>query len=735
MDTVWAAPGVLFIAGSDLYRSEDGGNSWQALDDPAYYASKGPLAFSPNFTHDGFIVLGLGYGFNALLLSSDGGYSWRSPAQQVIGPITSIAISPSFPAHPVIYVATSAYTGEYLLRSTDGGEHWENVTPPGGVPVRRVLLSPDLAVDRTLFLYMQNGTILRSEDDGETWVSASGGLGVVASVAISPDFPNDATLYAAIYDDGLYESTDRGQSWQIIYPFAPGETLTALTAAPDFATSRRLFAVRTSGGEALARSTDAGRTWTTILAALPYSYAVSPTYTQDRTLYVRTRESLMASTDGGDTWQSRARNYGGSEYRYERLVVSPSLDDGGVIFAAPASGKDDPVLRSTDAGRTWTALSFPAPGQVVLALSPAFASDHTVLAAVGSELLISNDLGDHWEVLGSTPMSPTDILRPSPGYPGDQTLFVADYWNGVYRSTDNGQTWELLTASIGPYVTDLEVSPGYPDDQTLFVSIYNDNLYRSEDGGSHWTHLTSPTFSPNLNIEISPDYPTDHTVFVNNNGGSNGGAFRSTDRGNTWVDITGSVLGHFLPVAAVSPHFAQDHTVIIGRESGPLYISEEAGDSWFPLAGIPAVGAYGRDYGLALSTLGGRLCPVASAPDGVYVYRWPRLRPIAPVLAAIEPGSVVPVIRQRALAADIRAMAPWEIRGSTDWLTVAPMTGTLPAGLTLTLNPAGVKETVRTELLVDVYWSYRQTEAITVPVTLALISNRILLPLVFNAGP
>jgi photosystem II stability/assembly factor-like uncharacterized protein len=323
-------------------------------------------------------------------------------------------------------------------------------------------------------------------------------------------------------------------------------------------------------------------------------------------------------------------------------------------------------------------------------------------------------------------------LQLSPNYASDRTIFIGSYGYGVYRSTNDGSSWAHLTGSLQPHVTDLDISPGYPGDPTLFVTVYNDGVFRSDNGGATWTSLGTPGGSCNYIVELSPAFPQDGTLFAANNGTSGGGAFRSGDRGEHWADITGGALTYFVSAVAVSPRFAQDQTVIMGKESGPLYISENAGETWFPLAGIPVVG----EYGLTITYEDGFLMPLAATPSAVYRYWWPSGASAWPssVGVALEPGSTEPVVVQLHLASGDAAQERWEVSENADWLTATPVSGTMPATVNLTVDPTRFTDTVRTALTVQVYWSLQQSSTISVPVVAFFAHHRVRLPLVMRGG-
>ncbi len=411
------------------------------------------------------------------------------------------------------------------------------------------------------------------------------------------------------------------------------------------------------------------------------------------------------------------------------LMASPNLDNQGMIFASlqEIGMNQNKLLRSTDGGKHWETVYVPASFyHAELALSPNFTQDHTVWGGFGSGLFRSTDGGSQWMSVSNLPVS-IDLLRVSPDYVHDHTLFVGSYGGGVYQSTDDGLNWSRLFTDTAPYITDLEVSPGYPADPTVFVSIYNDGLFRSDNGGITSTHLTAPQFSPDFRITLSPEFDTDHTLFVGANGISNGGAFRSNDRGDSWTSLRGGG-GTYLVV--ISPNFAQDQTVVVESDYDPApLISEDAGNTWFPMSGFQSYGVYGRKNNVALSYEHGLLLPIASTNQTIYRYRWPSLN-LSPIFGWTEPGSMMPVTISVPLIPDQSAETNWAMSENAAWLSAAPTSGTLPATITLSADVAQLTDTTWTPVRLDAQWSLHQIETITVPVGIIFVHSRVYLPLV-----
>ena len=75
---------------------------------------------------------------------------------------------------------------------------------------------------------------------------------------------------------------------------------------------------------------------------------------------------------------------------------------------------------------------------------------------------------------------------PTGACPGNaSTVFMADRFAGVYRSTDGGNTWVLLSSGwpTSIAVNDIAVSPSYATDSTVYAATTN-GLYRWSDPGS-----------------------------------------------------------------------------------------------------------------------------------------------------------------------------------------------------------------------------------------------------------
>jgi photosystem II stability/assembly factor-like uncharacterized protein len=258
------------------------------------------------------------------------------------------------------------------------------------------------------------------------------------------------------------------------------------------------------------------------------------------------------------------------------------------------------VLKSTDAGATWTQMGNPpgfpfvgpfAGGQNSFAFGGARISsiavkrDGSVLLAgvdigfggsTASGVYRSTDGGATWNVVSvASGASATDVLfSPDPARPGDAYAALGrpagDGINGVYKTTDSGLTWARadtgtsklpITSNVGRIK--LAIAPSAP--ATLLASIadvFTDDLlgmFRSTDGGVNWVQLfNTPNFcrgqcSYDMVIRVHPNNAS--VIYA---GGSAAGITftcstgfyfsRSADGGATWTPFVTTPAGDCIHV-------------------------------------------------------------------------------------------------------------------------------------------------------------------------------------------
>lgn len=211
---------------------------------------------------------------------------------------------------------TSCFAARFsgLYRSSDGGTTWHRAFTSSNMgeefSALAVVVPPDPEDERNVFVGI-NGGILCSSDDGQSWESTlhSSPPPTVSALAISPNFIQDGTLFAGTLEDGVFRSSDRGWHWSV-WNFGLMDLRTlCLAISPNFASDEMLFVGTQSG---IFRSTNGGRAWRELDLPIGYqailSLAFSPDFAQDTTVFAGTeKRGLLRSIDAGKTWTRLAR--------------------------------------------------------------------------------------------------------------------------------------------------------------------------------------------------------------------------------------------------------------------------------------------------------------------------------------------------------------------------------------------------------------------------------------------
>lgn len=216
-DVVPSKAGIVFSAqNSGLYKSEDGGRTWQYALQKLELVEPLPVtavAMSPVFQHDNLVLAGAPGG---LFHSTDAGQNWKALVFPNPPPtISSLVFSPNFENDETVF-AGSMEDGVFISR--DGGERWAAWNfGLLDLNIMALAISPSFAEDETIFAAVETG-IFRSTNGGRAWreIELPFGYEPVLSLAISPNFAADGTLLAGTETDGLWITRDAGGSWEQI---------------------------------------------------------------------------------------------------------------------------------------------------------------------------------------------------------------------------------------------------------------------------------------------------------------------------------------------------------------------------------------------------------------------------------------------------------------------------------------------------------------------------------------
>jgi len=356
--------------------------------------------------------------------------------------------------------------------------------------------------------------------------------------------------------------------------------------------------VYVGSGHAVFRSTNGGRSWTST-GALPASESwfsgatslvVDPS--SPRTLYAGRNwrwaggmsygQAVVKSTDGGRTWHALTLHG-------QPIALTPTA----VYALTGGPHKTGRLVRSRDGGRTWQPANSGLPSAFVWGLG-FDRSSATVFAAMGKRgVFVSVDGGAHWHSVGfPARYGEVTALAVDPKHAG--TVYAAAD-AGVLVSRDGARSWRMLNPTIGNrgrdrwfmQVSALLVDPG--NSRTLYATTRCAGVFKSTDGGSRWTAANAglePGCPWAYALAVDPRAPS--TIYAAD---PTRGVLKSIDGATHWQPAN---VG--LSVAPVWALAVEQHALYAGAGALGLFKSGDGGARWRALAtGLPAVYALAAD--------------------------------------------------------------------------------------------------------------------------------------------
>lgn len=572
-----------------ILKSTDGGLTWapSQIDLPNCRVST--IVLSPDYGNDGVVFAGTILDFKqperfGILKSTDSGASWTSSSSGLPDvDIEVIAVSPFFSTDQTVFAGTN---GEGIYKSVNGGSTWTSCTPSAAdLNVYTIAVSPFFDTDQTLFAGTNRG-LYKSVDGGSSWFNPLNGNQknfIVTSLAISPSYDQDQSLFVGILDRGVFKSESGGATWQRKDSGITEPLISAVSLSPAYPTDQTIFAATKKHG--IFKSTDDGDSWSLVKDGLEYqsnqsqihyfSFAFSPNYGQDQTVFAATFEGLHKSETGGVPWH-QLNVY--SQNLIRGIAISPDYAVDGIVFACSyGSG----FYKSDDSGGSWV-LSNAGLARLSLkpvAISPDYSEDNRVFCGTHTYLFKSMDSGGTWkrEIVDTNEWVFCREMTLSPDFANDGTILIGNDFKGtypIYKSTNSGDSFSPLTAPFEkPYA--FALSPDFSSSKTILCGTEN-GVYRSPDGGAQWVSVGLQDKTV-LSVVVSPQFQVDGVAFAGTYGY---GLAKSTDGGYSWDFSNEGLSGIVIEGIAVSPDYAVDKTVFAATKSRGIFKSLDGGDNW-----------------------------------------------------------------------------------------------------------------------------------------------------------
>jgi photosystem II stability/assembly factor-like uncharacterized protein len=342
------------------------------------------------------------------------------------------------------------------------------------------------------------------------------------------------TFYMGATGGGVWKTVDAGGSWRNISDNAfPTGSIGALDVADSdpnviyVGTGSEAIRSNVSIGKGIYKSGDAGRSWRFVglrdagqigaLVVHPtnpdvvYAAVVGNPFAAGKT------RGLYRTRDGGVTWQQvlfLSDSTGAVDVELQpgnpNVVYATMWRGSRRPWTIISGGGEDGIYKSTDGGDSWHKLGGGLPTGVVgksdLAVSAAAPLRVYALveAKVGSGLYRSDDAGERWTLVNTTPGL---ITRPFyyDNVDADPTDADVVYvgTEGFYKSTDGGRSFRTLRTPHGDN-HDLWINPR---DGRIFIQANDGGANVTLNGGATWSTQQNQPTAEIYQVAVDEQYP------------------------------------------------------------------------------------------------------------------------------------------------------------------------------------------------------------------------------------
>ena len=610
--------------GDGVYKSTDAGKTWTnlGLKETRHISEIRIHPDNPDLVY----VAALGHAFGpnkerGVYRSTDGGKSWEQILfrSEQAGAI-DLSMDPNNPrilyasfweAYRDFWSLNSGGPGSSIYRSTDGGDTWTELTNKPGLPKGTlgkigVAAAPAKGGRVWAIIEAEEAGLYRSDDSGESWTRTSGNRDLIHRpwyyCHIFADPQHADTVYLTNLQ--MWRTSDGGTTFkEITTPHGDNHDLWIDPSNPQ-----RMVQGNDGGANV---SFNGGETWSTIYNQLTAQFYRIDTDNQfPYRVYATQQDNTSISVPSASEYGAITLNETFLPGTGESGFIAVKPDDPDIVYigAVGSSPGGEGALQHYN-HRTkqlrlvnvWPEEQYGwAPKDLKYRFSWTFPisfspHDTGTVYACGNHLFRSRNEGHSWETL-SPDLTRNDEskLGVSGGLTVDSSgaehyatisTFVESphqsgvFWAGsddglVHTSRDGGQSWQAITPPDLPewcYIYCIEASAHDPD--TVYLSAtryklddYRPLLYKSTDGGQSWTSINGDYPEAEISRVIRADPTCTGLLYV----GSETGIFVSFNDGQNWQRLQGN-----LPVVPIYDLKIKDGDLVAGTHGRAFWILDD----------------------------------------------------------------------------------------------------------------------------------------------------------------
>ncbi len=611
-------------AGDGVYRSTDGGDSWNHIGLGNTHFT-GEIVVHPH-NPDIVWVASMGHAFGTegneergVFKSTDGGESWEKVLyhSRHAGAV-DIEIDPTNPR--ILYASlweayrnpwemSSGGEGSGLYKSTDGGESWENISQRPGLPKGLlgkigVAISPAKPDRIWAIIENKNGGVFRSDDSGKTWkrINSDRSLRQRAwyYTHIVADPKNENTVY--VLNVSFHKSTDGGKTYERIG--TPHGDHHDLWIAPN--NPERMVVADDGGGQV---TFNGGESWSSY-----HKYATAQFY--QVILDNRFPYWIYGAQQDNSTVaiKSRTAGYGIGEKDWHAVAggesgyIAPDPENPNVTFGGSYGGylnKFNELTMQSDRIDVWpdnpmgagaSELKYRFQWTFPIYISP---HDPDLLYATSQFVHRSTDEGMSWtEISGDLTRNEKSKQQESGG-PITKDDTSVEYYNTIFTFTespvkkgvlwagaddglihvsrDNGKTWAEVTPRGMPEAMASIIDASHFDAGTAYLAAtrykfddFSPMLYKTDNYGKSWEKITDGIPAMDFTRVIREDPNKKGLLYA----GTETGVYVSFNDGDSWQPLQLNLPA--VPVTDLRVH-KRDKDLVVATQGRSFWVLDDLG--------------------------------------------------------------------------------------------------------------------------------------------------------------